>query len=173
MIPFASSVLIVSARTAAPVASSARIAREAENDDANVADLGYLEQESVCGSEEERPIEPVGDDVLVEQCLFLLRVVAGIDRGLVDDDRKGHLAQGIEPCNDHPRHDSRDQVEGDRRRRGGRQDERIPASSTQERADARHLDHLHDGRDQHPGERRERDPGNPAGGDENDEQERK
>ena len=51
----------------------------------NVADLGHLEQESVCGSEEERPIEPVGDDVLVKQRLFLLRVVAGIKGGLVDD----------------------------------------------------------------------------------------
>ena len=77
-------------------------AREAKNDDANVADLGDLEQESVCGTEEERPLEPVGDDVLVEQRLLLLGVVAGIDRGLVDDDRKGHLSQGIEPCNDHP-----------------------------------------------------------------------
>jgi hypothetical protein len=63
---------------------------EPQDDDLDVADLGQLEQEALRGAEEQRAVQAVGDDVLVEQLVLERRVdpvgagrdVAGKRRGV-------------------------------------------------------------------------------------------
>ena len=59
-------------------------ARHAQHDDPHVTHLGELEQEVVGGAEEDRAVDPVGDDVLVEQCLLLVGVVGVVERDLFE-----------------------------------------------------------------------------------------
>ena len=101
--PRASSRLIVSARTEAPVASSDATRDMPQDDDADVADLRDLEQEGVGGTEEQRPVQAVGDDVLVDERLLLVGVVAVVERDLVEPRRARHLLQREAPATMNPR----------------------------------------------------------------------
>ena len=70
-----------------------------------------LEQEVVGGGEEQRAVDAVGDDVLVEQRLLLVGVVALVEGHLVQPGRLGGLPQGHEPGDDQAEQDRGDQVE--------------------------------------------------------------
>ncbi len=82
-----------------------------------LADVGELEQEVVGGGEEQRAVDAVGDDVLVEQGVFLVGVVALVERHLVEAGRLGGLSECEEPGDDEADEDGGDQVERRRWRR--------------------------------------------------------
>ena len=57
--------------------------RHPQDHDLDVTDLGELEEEVVGRVEEELPVDPVGDDVLVQQRLLLVGVVLAVEGHLV------------------------------------------------------------------------------------------
>ena len=160
----------VSASTAAPVASSVVTCDIRRIDDAHVADLGELEQGRVGPTEEQRALEPVGHDALVEQGALLDAVVV-----LVVDVRRARRRsasassrsavvfaswrRATAPAVTMPSTTAVDEVEArPSRGRSGRARTRRPRDSRARGPQARHLDHPHRGGDEHAGERGQRDP---------------
>ena len=102
-----------------------------QDDDAHVADLGQLEQRGVGPTEEQRPFEPEGDDVLLEQRGLLgpvVRVVLRVGHPLgVQGRGAGELAQGEAPGGDDAEDDRRREVEHHGGDEGQHQDEGVAA----------------------------------------------
>ena len=93
-------------------------APEPQDDDLDVADLGQLEQEALRGAEEQRAVEPVGDDVLLEQRV-LERCVDGrrADRAGILAVEGGHRPQRQQRGERDADADRDDEVEHDGRGR--------------------------------------------------------
>ena len=150
VMPRASSRVIVSASTEAPVASRVVHARHAQDHDADVGHLRQLEQERVGGAEEQRALEPVGHDVLGEQRAAPRRRGRAVSSGrlLVDVRGARDLLQREEARHDEAEDHRGHQVEDDRGRGGHA---RAPTASPRvARSSARRLDtshHLDRGRD--------------------------
>ena len=138
-------------------------ARHAEHHHAHIAHLGELEEEVVGGAEEDRPVDAVGDDVLVEQRELLVGVVTLVERHLLEPGRARRLPQHEEAGHDESEEHRHDEVEQDRC--GGRADQHdgITPRGAQQGAQARDPDHLHRGRDEDPGEGRRAGSSPPSG----------
>ena len=95
-----------------------RDARHAQDDDAHVGDLGDLEQELVRGAEEQRTVESVRDDVLVEQRTHLVGVVAGFEWCLADACGSGDGLQREDDRDTDADCHGGDQVDGNGHREG-------------------------------------------------------
>ena len=94
----------------------------AEDDDPHVGDLGEFQQEPVGGGEEQRPVDPVGDDVLGQQGLLLVASWSPGGRSprqlhLVRAGRCGPATPGRAHRRRAGRADRVDEVEGERWRR--------------------------------------------------------
>ena len=130
----------------------------------HVGDLGQLEQEAVGGGEEQRAVEPVGDDVLGEQALLLGAVVAGLragparSRAAAGDGRAGpgRTATTMPTATAVTRSNTTVTAKVSASTRAS---PRVDAGQRAQRAD---LDHPHRGGEQHAGQRRQRDAGRPA-----------
>ena len=117
------------------------------------------------GGEEQRAVDAVGDDVLVEQRALLVGVVAA-RRGAP---RRAGPSLAVcrrakNPATTRPSSTAVTRSNSDRRDRGDRQDGGVAARRAQQRREAGDLDHLHGRGDQDAGQRRERDLGHPARG---------
>ena len=118
------------------------------------------------GGEEQRPVEPVGDDVLVEQRAFLLAVLAGTPWRAGTCSPPGVARDPVQRRQDrHRQSDDHggDQVDSHRHDEGHDQHGRVPAGGPHQRADRADLHHPHGRREQHPGQHRERDPPDDTG----------
>ena len=164
-----SSRLMVSASTCAPVASMAVTRDMRRIDDADARHVGELEEEVVGGGEEERSVEPVGHDVVVQERQLLVDVVRLVERHLLEVGRACRLAQGEEPGHDQADQDGGDQVEGDGGGRSDEQDGGVAAGRAEQRGQAGDAHHLDRRGDQDPGERGARDLADPPGRDQHDE----
>ena len=140
---------------------------EAQDHHLDVADRRELVQVLLDGAEEQRPVQAVRHDLVVQQL--------GCDVDLDQWERVGdrhrrdrQVPQRQDRSRGHADLDGEDQVEGDGDERGDHEDERVGARGPRHRPDVVDVDHPHGGHHQHAGERGERDVGNELGAGEHD-----
>jgi hypothetical protein len=118
-----------------------------------------LQQEVVRGGEEQRPVQAVRDDVLVEQGLLLGVAVAGVDRHAFETGRAGNRAQSQHDRDADAGGHRRHQIEEDGDSEGEHQHDRIAAGRTDQGEQRCSLDHPDRGGKQDSGQRGHGDSG--------------
>jgi len=127
---------------------------------AHVGHVWELDEEALGGGEEERAVDPEGDDVVLEQGSLLRGVVAEVvrpQRDLLHAHAARHRPQREHGGDRDADADGGDEVEGDRHHEGGRQHDRVGAGGPSECEQRGHLDHPHRRGEQDPRQGRERD----------------
>ena len=122
------------------------------------------------GREEERAVDAVGDDVLVEQRALLVAVVGLVERDLLDARGAGRLPQREEAGDDQTDEHGHDEVGEHSGQRG---DDQHVASPRVERIRAPRLENrtiCTAVATSTPGQRGDRDHADPPGGDEDDDE---
>jgi len=124
--------------------------RHAQDHHPDIAELTELEQGMVGPTEEERTVEPIGDDVLVHQRSRLVVGVRALDRDLDKLGRLRERAEGERARSDDAEQHGGDEVDDDGREGDEADHDPLAPRGAQQGPEAGHLDHADGGGDEDP-----------------------